>query len=141
MTNCSAGLDIQLKVLQTLPALLQNYSEEVKGASLFTVLQICSTLQASKTPSVSSTAAATLQQLVTSLYERLTIEDGKSCFQPQVQRQNPNMLQGKILEIPTIAEVPIETGQVSVRSVAHDAFRVCIIPNAEMIDQRRLIQA
>lgn len=69
------GFDIQLKILQTLPSLLQNYADQINGASFFTVIQICSTLQASKTPSVSSTSAATLQQLVTSLYEKVAAED------------------------------------------------------------------
>jgi hypothetical protein len=107
MTECtSLGLDIQLKILQTLPSLLQNYADQVNGAPLFTTFQICSTLQASKTPSVSSTSAATLQQLVTSLYEKLAAEDERS------------------LEIPTVTEVSIEDVQIPVRTVAFDAFRV-----------------
>jgi hypothetical protein len=72
-----AGFEIQLKILQTLPSLLQNYADQVNGASFFTVIQICSTLQSSKTPSVSSTSAATLQQLVTSLYEKVASEDSE----------------------------------------------------------------
>ena len=107
MTECtSLGLDIQLKMLQTLPSLLQNYADQVNGAPLFTTFQICSTLQASKTPSVSSTSAATLQQLVTSLYEKLAAEDERA------------------LEIPTVTEVSIDDVQIPVRTVAFDAFRV-----------------
>jgi hypothetical protein len=107
MTECTTlGLDIQLKILQTLPSLLQNYADQVSGNSLFTVLQICSTLQSSKTSTVSSTSAATLQQLIASLYEKLVVEDKR------------------LLEVPTIAEVPIGDKHVPVRSVAHDAFRI-----------------
>jgi protein MON2 len=107
ITECTAlGLDIQLKILQTLPSLLQNYADQIGGNTLFTVLQICSTLQSSKTPAVSSTAAATLQQLVASLYEKLSIEDKKA------------------LEVPTVTEITLGEKQISVRAVAHDAYRV-----------------
>ncbi|RDW94148.1 putative endosomal peripheral membrane protein (Mon2) [Aspergillus mulundensis] len=68
-------LDIQLKILQTLPSLLQHYSKELGGELLVTTLEICATLQSSKTLAVSSTAAATLQQLVVSTFERVSIED------------------------------------------------------------------
>ncbi|KAL4943352.1 hypothetical protein BDV06DRAFT_190055 [Aspergillus oleicola] len=68
-------LDIQLKILQTLPSLLQHYSNDLGGELLITTLEICATLQSSKTLAVSSTAAATLQQLVVSTFERVSIED------------------------------------------------------------------
>ncbi|KAJ5217313.1 hypothetical protein N7468_010321 [Penicillium chermesinum] len=72
-TNLS--LDIQLKILQSLPSLLQFYSDELSGSLLANTLEICATLQASKTIAVSSTAAATLQQLVVSTFERVANED------------------------------------------------------------------
>ncbi|KAL4953884.1 hypothetical protein BDW69DRAFT_148433 [Aspergillus filifer] len=68
-------LDIQLKILQTLPSLLQHYSNDLGGELLVTTLEICATLQSSKTLAVSSTAAATLQQLVVSTFERVSVED------------------------------------------------------------------
>ncbi|KAL2865469.1 putative endosomal peripheral membrane protein (Mon2) [Aspergillus lucknowensis] len=68
-------LDIQLKILQTLPSLLQHYSNDLCGELLVTTLEICATLQSSKTLAVSSTAAATLQQLVVFTFERVSIED------------------------------------------------------------------
>ncbi|KAL4958952.1 putative endosomal peripheral membrane protein (Mon2) [Aspergillus stella-maris] len=68
-------LDIQLKILQTLPSLLQHYSSDLGGELLVTTLEICATLQSSKTLAVSSTAAATLQQLVVSTFERVSVED------------------------------------------------------------------
>ncbi|KAJ5781498.1 uncharacterized protein N7518_009981 [Penicillium psychrosexuale] len=71
----SLSLDIQLKILQSLPSLLQLYSNELSGELLANTLEICATLQASKTIAVSSTAAATLQQLVVSTFERVSSED------------------------------------------------------------------
>jgi hypothetical protein len=107
MTECTGlTLDIQLKILQTLPSLLQNYADQVGGNTLFTTLQICSALQSSKTPSVSGTSAATLQQLIASLYDKLAAEDKKAT------------------EVPTVAEVTVGKEQVSVRAVAYDAYRV-----------------
>ncbi|KAJ5168267.1 uncharacterized protein N7482_003861 [Penicillium canariense] len=69
------SLDIQLKILQSLPSLLQFYSNDLSGELLANTLEICATLQASKTMAVSSTAAATLQQLVVSTFERVSNED------------------------------------------------------------------
>lgn len=68
--------DIQLKILQALPSLLQNYSAEIRGEPLSAVLQICSGLQNAKNFAVSNTAAATLQQLVIVVFDRVTSEDG-----------------------------------------------------------------
>jgi hypothetical protein len=107
MTECTnLGQDIQLKILQALPSLLQNYADQLSGTSLFTMLQICSALQASKIPSVSGTSAATLQQLVTSLYEKLAIEDERD------------------LEVPALVEIQAGEEQMLVRTVAGDAFKV-----------------
>lgn len=75
--NLLLGHDVQLKILQALPSLAQNYPSEVRGDLLSTTLQICSTLQNSKNFAVSNTAAATLQQLIISIYERVVSEDGK----------------------------------------------------------------
>ena len=71
-----SGHDIQLKILQALPSLLQNYPAEIRGELLSTVLQICSGLQNSKNSAVSNTAAATLQQLVITVFDRVATEDG-----------------------------------------------------------------
>jgi hypothetical protein len=68
---------VQLKILQALPPLAQNYPAEVRGDQLSTVLQICSALQNVKNFAVSNTAAATLQQLVTTVFERVASEDGR----------------------------------------------------------------
>ncbi|KAF2003358.1 hypothetical protein P154DRAFT_104462 [Amniculicola lignicola CBS 123094] len=98
--------DVQLKILQALPSLLQNYPVEIRGEALSTILQICSALQNTKNSAVSNTAAATLQQLVIAVFDRVATEDDKA------------------LEIPTVAEVPGEGAPVPVRPAAHDAYKV-----------------
>ncbi|KAF7676888.1 hypothetical protein GT037_005100 [Alternaria burnsii] len=102
----SAGHDIQLKILQALPSLVQNYPAEIRSESLSAVLQICSSLQNAKNFAVSNTAAATLQQLVIVVFDRVASEDEKS------------------LEIPTVTEVKGDDGQVSVRPAANDAYKM-----------------
>ena len=62
--------DVQLKVLQTLPSLLQLGSKDFAHDLLLAMLEICGNLQASKAPVVANTAAATFQQLTTSLFDR-----------------------------------------------------------------------
>ncbi|KAL4747739.1 hypothetical protein BDW72DRAFT_196471 [Aspergillus terricola var. indicus] len=99
-------LDIQLKILQTLPSLLQHYSNDLGGELLVTTLEICATLQSSKTLAVSSTAAATLQQLIVSTFERVSMEDKT----PQESR-------------PTTT-VNIDSGSVRIGYFAMDALRV-----------------
>ncbi|KAL4920219.1 hypothetical protein BDW62DRAFT_176943 [Aspergillus aurantiobrunneus] len=99
-------LDIQLKILQTLPSLLQHYSNDLVGELLVTTLEICATLQSSKTLAVSSTAAATLQQLVVSTFERVFIEDQTD------QKSRPTTI------------VKIDGGSVKIGYFALDALRV-----------------
>ncbi|KAF2199873.1 hypothetical protein GQ43DRAFT_482079 [Delitschia confertaspora ATCC 74209] len=100
------GPDIQLKTLQALPSLLQNYPAELCGELLSTALQICSALQNTKNSAVSNTAAATLQQLVTHVFDKVSVEDERA------------------LEVPTVAEVPGDADPVSVRPAAYDAYKV-----------------
>jgi hypothetical protein len=54
----SVGVEIQLKILQALPPLLQNYAEDLKGNLVGEALLICSILQGSKMGVVNNTAAA-----------------------------------------------------------------------------------
>ena len=75
----SIGYDVQLKILQTLPALLQLYASEVHGKLLARVLEICASLQASRTELVSSSASATLEQLIGKVFE-------EAATQPQAQK-------------------------------------------------------
>ncbi|KAF4980118.1 hypothetical protein FZEAL_3808 [Fusarium zealandicum] len=78
MQATSAGLDVQLKILQALPSLVQNYASDLKGNLLVTALNICFTLQSSKNAIVSHTSAATLQQLVVSVFDKVVAEDKKA---------------------------------------------------------------
>jgi hypothetical protein len=52
------GVDIQLKILQALPPLLQNYPDELHSTLLGEILLICAILQGSKMGVVNNTAAA-----------------------------------------------------------------------------------
>ncbi|KAJ6259107.1 hypothetical protein Dda_6004 [Drechslerella dactyloides] len=72
------GSDIQLKILQALPPLLQNYASSISGRHLEETLAICSSLQGTKIAVVNSTAAATLQQLIVSVFDKVSAEDAVS---------------------------------------------------------------
>ena len=65
----SAGYEPQLKILQTLPSLLQLYASDIYGDLLAKILEICVALQTSRTAIVSNTAAATFQQLINSVFD------------------------------------------------------------------------
>ncbi|KAF7194012.1 Protein MON2-like [Pseudocercospora fuligena] len=105
--NCAdLGLDVQLKILQALPTLLQNYTNELVGDLLGGALQLCASLQAAREYTVSGVAAATLQQLVTSVFEKVWNEDKAS---------NPDA---------TTTEVPGDDGPLELRPAAFDAYRV-----------------
>jgi hypothetical protein len=73
----SSGLDVQLKILQALPSLLQNYGDDLNGELLAGALNICTVLQASKNGIVNNTAAATLQQLVVAVFDKIVTEDSE----------------------------------------------------------------
>ncbi|KAK4988999.1 Endocytosis and vacuole integrity protein [Elasticomyces elasticus] len=98
--------DVQLKILQTLPTLLQVYTDEIRGSLLASTLQICSALHASRNPAVSGVANATLQQLLNSAFEKVANEDRRA------------------QEVPLVTEVPLEDGKIAVRAAAFDAYRV-----------------
>ncbi|KAJ4393508.1 Endocytosis and vacuole integrity protein [Gnomoniopsis smithogilvyi] len=101
----SAGLDVQLKILQALPSLLQNYSTDIKDDLLITALNICFILQSSKNAIVNNTSAATLQQLIVSVFEKVVAED-----------KNP--------DAPAVGEAPAEEGTVQLKAAALDAYRI-----------------
>ena len=100
------GLDVQLRILQALPSLLQNYSDELEGELLASALQVCASLQSAKAQTVSGVAAATLQQLVTAIFERVSDEDRKGT------------------QIPATYNVPGDGGSIALRPAAFDAYRV-----------------
>lgn len=68
---------MQLRILQILPALTQNYPAELKDDALSSVLQLCSTLQNVRAYAISNTATATLQHLVSSTFDKVATEDGR----------------------------------------------------------------
>ncbi|KAF7416059.1 hypothetical protein PC9H_002319 [Pleurotus ostreatus] len=72
----SQGVDIQLKALQTLVSLITGFPE-VHGELLGDALLLCFKLQESKIAVVSSTAAATLRQLVMFIVDKMVDEDLK----------------------------------------------------------------
>ncbi|KAJ2976823.1 hypothetical protein NUW58_g7991 [Xylaria curta] len=103
----SAGLDVQLKILQALPTLLQNYANDIKGDLLVTALNICFILQTSKNGVVGNTSAATLQQLIMTVFEKVTAEDKSTS------------------DAEAVGEASIGDGQtVQLRAAAMDAHRV-----------------
>ncbi|KAF9581340.1 hypothetical protein BGW38_001685 [Lunasporangiospora selenospora] len=69
----SQGVEIQLKILQTILPLLTNY--EVHGESLAEALLLCFRLQDSRVVFVNNTAAATLRQLVIYIFDKVGEED------------------------------------------------------------------
>lgn len=71
----ASGYEPQLKVLQTLPSLLQLYANDLYGDLLARTLEICAALQSSKSAIVSNTAAATFQQLVSTVFEKAGVGD------------------------------------------------------------------
>ncbi|KAF7329520.1 Protein MON2 [Mycena kentingensis (nom. inval.)] len=70
----SQGVDIQLRILQTLLSLITNFPA-VHGELLGQALLLCFRLQESKIAVVSSTAAATLRQLVMFVFDKMVDED------------------------------------------------------------------
>lgn len=82
-------------------------------------------LQASKTIAVSSTAAATLQQLVVSTFERIAIDDSKLLVDmPRFIDLFPNLL----LETPDSSKqtvnVVVDDNTVTIGHFSYDALRV-----------------
>ncbi|KAL8729309.1 MAG: hypothetical protein Q9166_004806 [cf. Caloplaca sp. 2 TL-2023] len=100
------GLDVQLKVLQALPSLLQNYAENLRGKLLIFAFQVCFALHSSKTGVVSNTAAASLQQLLAFAFENVASED----------------------ELPpgdmALVTLPIQKGPISLGRNASDAYHL-----------------
>ncbi|EMD01228.1 hypothetical protein BAUCODRAFT_202568 [Baudoinia panamericana UAMH 10762] len=99
------GLDLQLKILQALPSLLQNYANELQDDLLASALQLCASLQSAKAQTVSGVAAATLQQLVAAVFEKVVDEDRKAT------------------DIAATHEVSGDNGPLMLRPAAFDAYR------------------
>jgi hypothetical protein len=118
----SAGLDVQLKILQALPSLLQNYADDLKSELLAASLNICTILQASKNGIVNNTAAATLQQLVVSVFDKVLAEDSMFAL---VDSGAVTYMRIEIaLQVPTVGEAPSGDGLIQLRAAALDAYEV-----------------
>ncbi|KAL8717742.1 MAG: hypothetical protein Q9225_005039 [Loekoesia sp. 1 TL-2023] len=100
----SLALDVQLKVLQALPSLLQNYSRSLEGSLLISAIQVCFILHGSKTAVASNTAAASLQQLLAFTFEKLAPRDDSSSSDE------------------SLVAVPIQDGSILVSNAAADAY-------------------
>lgn len=73
----SLAAEVQLRTLQCLPAIMQNYP--VLGPSLLQVLSICVSLSTpNRAPMVANTAAATVQQVFGYLYENVKNDDSET---------------------------------------------------------------
>ncbi|KIK97811.1 hypothetical protein PAXRUDRAFT_824529 [Paxillus rubicundulus Ve08.2h10] len=79
----SQGVDIQLRILQTLVSLITNFPS-VHGEMLGEALLLCFRLQDSRTAVVSSTAAATLRQLVMFVVDKMVDEDKRDAVDPKL---------------------------------------------------------
>ncbi|CAB4429829.1 unnamed protein product [Rhizophagus irregularis] len=117
----SQGVDIQLKILQTVPPLLSNY-QTLHGDLLAEALLICFRLQDSKIVVVNNTAAATLRQLVINIFDKVQEED------------SINDKDGSIKPTSTVVSVHGE-GVIALRPCARDAYYLfqdlCLLTNGE----------
>ncbi len=111
------ALDIQLKVLQALPSLLQNYAKSLTGRLLVAAFEVCFLLYNNKTAVVSNTAAAALQQLVNSTFEKVASADDEP------SQDEPSM------------EVSFGGGDVSIHGATLDAYRlledICLLTEGQ----------
>ncbi|KAL8675838.1 MAG: hypothetical protein Q9186_007562 [Xanthomendoza sp. 1 TL-2023] len=110
MQNISTGtlqcLDVQLKVLQAVPSLLQNYADNLQGKLIVSAFRVCFALHGSKTAVVANTAAASLQQLLAFTFEKVAAEDGHP----------PNDT--------ALVAIPIQERSIRVHSSASDAYHL-----------------
>ncbi|KAH8111570.1 hypothetical protein DFH11DRAFT_1791651 [Phellopilus nigrolimitatus] len=82
MNECmSQGVDIQLRILQTLLSLITNFPA-IHGPLLGDALLLCFKMQESRIAVVSSTAAATLRQLVMFIIDKVVDDDRRDNLQP-----------------------------------------------------------
>ncbi|CAG8622872.1 14264_t:CDS:2, partial [Ambispora leptoticha] len=118
----SQGVEVQLKILQTLPPLLNNYST-LTGDLLVEGLLVCFRLQDSKIMAVNNTAAATLRQLVINIFDKVEKED-------EIIEKNA----GSIKPTSTVVSVHGH-GEIALRPCARDAYflfqDLCLLTNLE----------
>ncbi|KAF9810712.1 hypothetical protein IEO21_06846 [Rhodonia placenta] len=119
MNDCmNQGVDIQLRILQTLLSLITNLPA-VHGQLLGDALLLCFRLQESRIAVVSSTAAATLRQLVMFVVDKVVDEDRRD-----------------ELDVSAMVETTLPNGEnKALGPSAYDAYAVfedlCLLANAE----------
>ncbi|KAG1803198.1 uncharacterized protein BJ212DRAFT_1304669 [Suillus subaureus] len=121
----SQGVDIQLRILQTLVSLITNFPS-IHGELLGEALLLCFKLQDSRIAVVSSTAAATLRQLIMFIFEKMANED----------RQDKN-------GTPELSEAALPDGSTkALGPCAKDAFSVfedlCLLAISEKLNFLKL---
>ncbi|CAE6434947.1 unnamed protein product [Rhizoctonia solani] len=121
--SVSQGVDIQLKILQTLLSLLTNFPD-IHDSLLADALLLCFRLQDSRIAVVSSTAAATLRQLVMFIFDKVVVEQGQRSPTDIPEGQPPTKL----------AQFP-DGSSAHLAPSAHDAFAIfqdlCLLANSE----------
>ncbi|KAI0933226.1 hypothetical protein AcV7_004756 [Taiwanofungus camphoratus] len=119
MNDCmNQGVDIQLRILQTLLSLITNFPA-VHGQLLGDALLLCFKLQESRIAVVSSTAAATLRQLVMFVVDKM-VDEGRR----------------DEVEVATLVDTALPDGTTkTLGPSAQDTFAVfqdlCLLANAE----------
>ncbi|XP_078678105.1 protein MON2 homolog isoform X1 [Branchiostoma floridae x Branchiostoma belcheri] len=119
-----AGME-ELKVLQTILVLI-TMSGNLHHDPLAKAIVVCFRLHFSKDSSVANTAAATVQQVVSVVFERLVVEDGDD---------NPNTVNSEVKEKTTSSPRPGKKPPVSLGPCAADAYLLfqdlCQLVNAD----------
>lgn len=76
MEATQLGLGIQLKILQVLPVILFEFASELDSSQVFDLLHVCIELLGSnKVAMVHNAGYATLQQLITGVFDRTELDD------------------------------------------------------------------
>ncbi|TFK38576.1 hypothetical protein BDQ12DRAFT_735649 [Crucibulum laeve] len=113
----SQGVDIQLRILQTLVSLVPNF-QGVRGDLLGDALLLCFKLQESRIAVVSSTAAATMRQLVMFVVDKMVAED----------RQHESTSELSEMYLPDGSTVTLGPAAKDVHAVFED---LCLLANGE----------
>lgn len=110
------GVEIQLKILQFLPVLVQKYGQTMVGDTVINLLEVCVILQApNKIAVVVNTASATLQQLLVTLFERVPYCEGQgeTMNKSHHQQQHTVVIDG-------------DKQKIAISDVAYDAYMIFI---------------
>ncbi|OAV93395.1 hypothetical protein PTTG_11843 [Puccinia triticina 1-1 BBBD Race 1] len=138
------GVEIQLRILQTLPSLFTRCAQHLHGSLLADALLLCFRLQDSRIGVVSSTAAATLRQLVMVVFEGVAAED-KAVKCPPGSNSEPDPTRAEtdfLVAIPPFESIHLsgetertEARKVALRPSAKDAYLVfedlCLLVNGD----------